>query len=286
MKYAKLLSLSLVLFTLVGCNKPPVASEIDNTIVEAENTPQEENSAPQIAANDRDSQVSQTKKSSPKKVAIEASTPSQPNNSDSKKVVQKVETPTQNSSSQYGTLEEVRKKIGNGRIIGSASCDGDGLENDVRVDYNGDGMPDECVTANLKIDPVVDETSLETVTNMLNYFDKGCQTTSKKLEYYSYYICKKDGQIVRAIKSENGSVSSAWYWFHNNKPVAIQRVDSNYNNGLFVYYPDGYLSSIFVTFGDEGNQSKKIKNFSNKQLQEAESLINGYKEIFNVFGVN
>ena len=108
MKYAKLLFWGLITFTLVGCNKPPVASEIDNTIVEAENIPQK------LAINNQDPQVSQAKNSLLKKVAIEASTPSQRNNSNSKKVAQKVEatTPTQNYSNQYGTLEEVRKKIG------------------------------------------------------------------------------------------------------------------------------------------------------------------------------
>ncbi len=197
-------------------------------------------------------------------------------------------TPKQNSSSQYGTLEELNAKIKkrNGRIIGSASCDGDGKENDVRVDFNGDGMPDECVTANLKIHPSIQEETLETVSATLNYLEKGCNTASKSQGNYDYYICKKDGKIVKAIKSQKESAASVMYWFENGNPLAIQRIDSNYKNDFFVYYPDGKLSSIFNVFAGEGDNSKRILNFNNQQIQEAGNLVNSYQDIFQVFGVN
>ena len=413
MKYVKLLSLSLVVFTLFGCNKPPQASQVINP-VETANTPQEENSAPQqAAANIEAPTASKIQNSSPRKVAInkaivdESSYQSAINtlekltagctetkqsgtqieyrlceiagkpvkagaysttnvnggyeiwfnkgkviavqtfydrelfvynndgtlsskftknlNSNRFEKVRNISnkarkdaeqntynlyqnlsealnvtlvkdtnpaTPKQNSSSQYGTLEELNAKIKkrNGRIIGSATCDGDGKENDVRVDYNGDGMPDECVTANLKIHPSIQEETLETVSSTLNYFAKGCQTTSKTQGDYNYYICKKDGEIVKAIKSQKESASSVYYWFENGKPLAIQRIDdsnqSSIRNTFFVYYPNGELSSIFDIFGGEGDSSKRILNFNNGQLQEAKKLINGYQDIYQVFGIN
>lgn len=277
MKYAKLLSLSLVLFTLFGCNQPSAISQINET-VEAANPPQEENSAPQQAV-----------------ANIEAPTASNTQNySSSQKVTQNIEpkTKTLNSSIQYGTLEELNAKIKkrNGRIIGSATCDGDGKENDVRVDYNGDGMPDECVTANLKIHPIVQEETIETVNITLNYLEKGCNTTSKSQGNYDYYICQKDGEIVKAIKSQKESASSVYYWFENEKPLAIQRIDnsnqSSISNTFFVYYPNGELSSIFEVYGGEGDSSKRILNFNNEQIQEAKKLINGDREIYQVFGIN
>ncbi len=199
-----------------------------------------------------------------------------------------IATPKQNSSSQYGTLEELNAKIKkrNGRIIGSASCDGDGKENDVRVDYNGDGMPDECVTANLKLHPSIEEETLETVSVTLNYLEKGCNTASKSQGNYDYYICKKDGKIVKAIKSQKESAASVMYWFENGKPLAIQRIDSNYKNDFFVYYPDGKLSSIFSIVDPRNDISKRILNFNNQQIQEAGNLVNSYQDIFQVFGVN
>ncbi len=272
MKYAKLLSLSLVVFTLFGCNQTSTTSQIGET-VEAANPPQEENSFPQQEA-----------------ANIEAPSTSKIQNSSPRKVVQNIKPKTQkqNSSSQYGTLEELNAKIKkrNGRIIGSASCDGDGKENDVRVDYNGDGMPDECVIANLKIHPSIQEETLETVTYTLNFLEKGCNTTSKSQGNYDYYICKKDGEIVKAIKSQKESAASVMYWFENRKPLAVQRIDSNYKNDFFVYYPDGKLSSIFSIVDPRNDISKRILNFNNQQIQEAGNLVNSYQDIFQVFAVN
>lgn len=410
MKYAKLLSLSLIALTLLGCNKTPENNQVINP-VEAANTSQEENSAPQQAANDGDSspqrviskvnpspqQVAKNKPSSnsfsqtgiidetsydtvlkslnsitkgcqeTKKspegtttnyyicklggkivkagayspvagagneywfvdnrvIAVQqfhttelflydnngklkskfnypkkATNISDGDRQEAKRLyngydyifeVFKNNSSVKTSSSKYGTLEELNAKIKkrNGRIIGSATCDGDGKENDVRVDYNGDGMPDECVTANLKIHPSIQEETLETVSSTLNYFAKGCQTTSKTQGNYDYYICKKDGEIVKAIKSQKESVSSVYYWFENGKPLAIQRIDdsnqSSISNIFFVYYPNGELSSIFEIYGGEGDNSKRILNFNNGQIQEAKNLINGYQEIYQVFGIN
>ncbi|WP_157229305.1 hypothetical protein [Rivularia sp. PCC 7116] len=300
MKFTKLLSLSLVLFTLFGCNKPPSANQVINPI-EAETTPQEENSTPPVATNNQPPKVSQTRNTSPQRVARVETTTQTQNNSPQR--VKRVETttPIQNTSpqivaqkqtsSKYGTLEELNAKIKkrNGRIIGSATCDDDGLENDVRVDFNGDGMPDECVTANLKMHPLFSEETLDGVTSFLNYLEKGSQTTSRKEGNYNYYLWKKDGKIVKAIKSEKNSASSVHYWFYDGKPIAVFQVDDNgssITNKYFIYYENGKLSSIIELFGPEMNNSRTILEFNNQQLQDAKSLLNGYKEIFNVFGAD
>ncbi|MEO1432067.1 MAG: hypothetical protein AAFV71_23995 [Cyanobacteria bacterium J06633_8] len=299
MKITKLLSFSLVFIPLLGCNKPPSANQVINP-TEAEITPQEENSTPPIATKNQTPKVSQTRNTSSQKVAtIETNTQTQ--NSSSQRATRIETTPKQNSSpkkvaqknnsSKYGTLEELNAKIKkrNGRIIGSATCDDDGLENDVRVDFDGDGMPDECVTANLKIHPLFSEETLDGVSSFLNYLEKGSQTTSREEGNYNYYLWRKNGKIVKAIKSEKNAINSVDYWFYNGKPIAafqVVRRNNSVTNKYFIYYQNGELSSIIELFGPEMNNSRTILEFNNQQLQEARSLINGYKEIFNVFGAD
>ena len=301
MKYTKLLYLSLVLFTLLGCNQPPSANQVINPI-EAETAPQEENSAPeQVAANVEVPMISNTRNSSPR-VAKRVKT-TQTQKSSQQIVAQKLETVIQQqksspqkvaqkqSSSKYGTLEELNAKIKkrHGRVVGSATCDNDGIENDVRVDFDGDGMPDECVSANLKIHPLIQEETIDSVNSTLNYLEKGSQVNSIKEGNFSYYLWRKNGKIAKAIKSKNNSASSVNYWFMEGKPLAVFKVDDSGNsitNKYFIYYPNGELSSIFELFGPEMLNSRRILEFNNQQLQEARSLKDGYKEIFNVFGAD
>jgi len=304
MKYVKMLSFGLVIFTLLGCNEPPSANQVINPI-EAENTLQEENLTPQVITNNQTPQAPQIRNNSPKRVAQRRETTTQKQSNPPQRVAQRVEatTPKQNSSSQrvaqkqnsskYGTIEELNAKLKkrNGRIIGSATCDNDGKENDVRVDFNGDGMPDECVTANLKIHPLIQEESVDSISSTLNYIEEGSQVTSRKEGNFTYYLWKKDGKIAKAIKSQKESSNSVIYWFMEGKPLAVFEVvdrndGSQLSNTYYVYYPNGELSSIFELFGPEMLNSRRILEFNNQQLQEARNLKNGYKEIFNVFGAD
>jgi hypothetical protein len=188
-------------------------------------------------------------------------------------------------SSKYGTLEELNAKIKkrNGRIIGSATCDGDGLENDVRVDYNGDGMPDECVTANLKIEhPIINENSFQTVTSSLQSLAKGCEESKKTQGNFVKTICRKDGEIVKASESHAEFGDGIGYWFSKNRVVAVQRF---HNGETFIYYRNGELSSKFADNLKTG-KTEKITNFNNEQIQEADKLISGYQDILQAFGIN
>ncbi len=188
-------------------------------------------------------------------------------------------------SSKYGTLEELNAKIKkrNGRIIGSATCDGDGLENDVRVDYNGDGMPDECVTANLKIEhPIINENSFQTVTSSLQSLAKGCEESKKTQGNFVKTICRKDGEIVKASESHAEFGDGIGYWFSKNRVVAVQRF---HNGETFIYYRNGELSSKFADNSKTG-KTEKITNFNNEQIQEADTLISGYQDILQAFGIN
>ncbi|MEO1187148.1 MAG: hypothetical protein AAFX46_21850, partial [Cyanobacteria bacterium J06636_27] len=213
MKYTKLLPLSLVLFTLFGCNQPPSANQVINPI-EEENTSQEENSTSPIDTNNQAPKVSQTRNNSPQITRVETTSQTRKKSPQTAKKIEKV-APKQNiypqrvaqkqTSSKYGTWKELDEKISkrNGKIIGSASCDGDGKENDVRVDFNNDGWPDECVSANIKQHPFIEEESVDIVNSTLNEIEKGSQVTSRKEGNFTYYLWRKNGKITKAIKSDN-----------------------------------------------------------------------------------
>jgi len=310
MKYTKMLPLGLVIFTLLGCNKPPSANQVINPIeTETEITTQEENSTPQIASNNQAPKAPQARNTSPQKIAqrVEKTTPIKNIPTQKVEVNKRVETTLRQStapqrvaqkqsSSKYATVEELEElgkeiKKRNGRIIGSATCDGDGKENDYRVDFDGDGMPDECVSANYKTHPLIQEASVDSVNSTLNYLEKGSQVTSRKEGNFTYYLWRKNGKITKAIKSDNTNLAnSVNYWFMEGKPIAVFQTDnssgSQVRNTYFIYYPNGELSSIFELFGPEMLNSRRILEFNNQQLQEARSLKDGYKEIFNVFGAD
>jgi len=312
MKYTKLLSLSLILFGLLGCNQPPSANQVINPI-EEETLTEGENSNPPIAINNQAPQASQTRNNSSQTARVETTNKTQKSsqqivaqklerlaqaqNSSPQKSTQRLKKTTQrqNTASKYATVEELKeldKRIRkrNGRIIGSASCDGDGIENDYRVDFDGDGMPDECVTANFRAHRRFLEDTVASVRDTLNYLEKGSQVTSRKQGNFTYYLWKKDGEIIKAIKAEDGSATSLQYWFDEGKTLAVQRIEdrtkSTVNNTIFTYHQNGQLYSIVEVLGGEGDNSKYITNFSNQQLQESRNLVNGYQEIFNVFGAD
>ena len=152
-------------------------------------------------------------------------------------------------------------------------------------------MPDECVSANYKTHPLIQEESVDSVNSTLNYLEKGSQVTSRKEGNFTYYLWRKNGKITKAIKSDNKNLTnSVNYWFMEGKPIAVFEADSSngsqISNTYYVYYPNGELSSIFELFGPEMLNSRRILEFNNQQLQKARSLKDGYKEIFNVFGAD
>ena len=218
MKFTKYLSLSLVIFSLLGCNNSPVSSQTNNTL-EASNTPQEENNYSQPVATDNQTTVSKAQNSSPQRVARK----------ETQNTLPQIVAQTQKPKSQYTAAEKLDEKLRkrNGRIIGSASCDGDGIENDVRVDFDGDGMPDECVSANLRMHPIILQDGIDFVRDTVNSLEKGSQVTSKEQGNYIYYLWKKNDEIVKVIKSEKESASSIQYWFYLGKPFAVQRIDDS-----------------------------------------------------------
>ena len=280
MKYTKTLSLSLLLFTLLGCNQAPQESQTNNNI-EISNTIQQEKSSPQKVA-----------QNNPKnKNNIEVATISQTQDSSPTKVEKKVKASTlyqtENSPSKSETIAQTEQpNLGKGRIIGSANCDDDGLEDDVRVDYDGDGRADKCVVANLptedEIEPLVNETSYKTVMNSLQLLTGDCKETQKKQGNIKYTICKNPNKIVKASESHAEFGDGIGFWFFEGKLIAAQRF---HNGELFVFDYDGKLTSMFAENPKTG-KIEKLASIRNQDRKDAEeNLYNGYQNIFKVFNL-
>ncbi|MEM9928003.1 MAG: hypothetical protein AAF915_30505 [Cyanobacteria bacterium P01_D01_bin.50] len=249
MKYANLLSLSLVVFTLFGCNKAPLASQTNNT-VEASNTSQKENDSPQIVATN-----------------VKASNTSQKENDSDKS-----ETITQGKESKTG------------KLIGPAfDCDNDGQADDSRIDYDGDGIPDDCLVNNEdEIEPMIDESSYETVMNSLNLLSGDCKETEKIQGNIKYTICKLGGKPVKASESHAELGDGIGFWFLEGRVIAAQRF---HNGELFVFDYDGKLSSMFAENQKTG-KIEKLASIPDEDRKSAEKyLYNGYQNIFKVFNL-
>ncbi|MGD1912170.1 MAG: hypothetical protein ACFB2X_15320 [Rivularia sp. (in: cyanobacteria)] len=269
MKYANLLSLSLVVFTLFGCNKAPLASQTNNT-VEASNTSQKENDSAQKVA-----------------TKVKTSTRYQTQNSDSQKVATNVKASTryqkENSSDKSETITQ-GKESKTGKLIGAAfDCDNDGQADDSRIDYDGDGIPDDCLVVDEdEIEPIIDESSYETVMNSLNLLSGDCKETEKIQGNIKYTICKLGGKPVKASESHNELGDGIGFWFLEGRVIAAQRF---HNGELFVFDYDGKLSSMFAENQKTG-KIEKLASIPDEDRKSAEKyLYNGYQNIFKVFNL-
>ncbi|MEO1376028.1 MAG: hypothetical protein AAFW70_17275 [Cyanobacteria bacterium J06635_10] len=256
MKYANLLSLSLVVFTLFGCNKTPLASQTNNTL-EASNT----------------SQIVATK--------VKTSTSDRTQNSDSQKVA--IASQQEKSSDKSETIAQ-GKESKTGKLIGAAfDCDNDGQADDSRIDYDGDGIPDDCLVNNEdEIEPMIDQSSYETVMNSLNLLAQDCKETPKIQGNIKYTICKLGGKPVKASESHAELGDGIGFWFLEGRVIAAQRF---HNGELFVFDYDGKLSSMFAENQKTG-KIEKLASIPDEDRKGAEKyLYNGYRNIFKAFNL-
>ncbi|MEB3215765.1 MAG: hypothetical protein VKN72_05840 [Nostocales cyanobacterium 94392] len=242
MMQAKMFYLGLVVVTLLGCNQSPVASQTSNR-VETATEPQQQNSISEKPSN----QIKE-ENSLPKNV-----------------IKTKVKQPK--SGKQIGQLVD---------------CDNDGQENDARIDYNDDGIPDECVLGNQNSQTQIDDSSYEAAINSLDKLTQDCQETTKTQQYTNYSVCQINGKPVKASESNAEIGDGLGFWFENGKVIAIQRF---HTAELFIFDNDGNLKSAFA---DNPNIAKiekltKIADQERKLVKEIQQ--NGYQDIFKVFNL-
>ena len=237
MKFSKLLSLSLVTFALLGCNQTPAANNNDNLIEDAVSQEQDSN------YDSGETTIPANKRSNSSKIIA------------------------RNSNKKNKTGNQIGPKF---------DCNGDGKANGARIDYNDDGIPDDCIESNKKAKSVIDETSYNTALKSLDSIIKGCQESTKTPRTTQYTICKNGEKIVKATEYNSEAGAGLEFWFIDNRVIAIQRPHSQ---ELFLYDNNGKLKSKF-------NYPKKVRDISNQDRQDAKLLYNGYDRIIAAFNNN
>ena len=75
---------------------------------------------------------------------------------------------TQTSKSSNSSKNKAAKQIGS-----KFDCNGDGISNGARIDYNDDGIPDDCIESSKKAKSVIDEISYKSALKSLGSVIKG-----------------------------------------------------------------------------------------------------------------
>jgi len=179
-----------------------------------------------------------------------------------------------------------------GKIIGGAiDCDRDGRENDSRIDYDGDGIPDDCIIGNSALPEQIDETEsteqeelnaktpkeiFNALMQSLTEMTEGCDEATKVKAGVSYRICSINSQPVTASEALLEVGDGIGFWFKNNKVVAIRY----FHSGETLFFDDEKLIAKFLD-----DQEIQV-NFTDEERQEAEvTAKDGYQTIFQVFAV-
>ena len=248
MKFAKLLSLGLVSFALLSCNQSQKASKIENT-VEAANTPQEKQSAPQ-----------QTEDK-----------PSQEFSSNKKNPIRR----------QIGSRFDCN---GDGKANGARiDTNSDGIpdeciESDEKA-FNNNSSGKAAASSNSSQKGIIDETSFETISKSLAAITEGCNKTKTTKNGNNYEICKKGDTVVNTSEYNVEVGAGLAYWFSSDGRVVAARYLAN--GDLYIFNSNGKVSSKIDVY-----ESKKINNISAEDRKQAEeNLYFNYKDILKVFNI-
>ncbi|KST63597.1 hypothetical protein [Mastigocoleus testarum] len=241
-----LFSLGLLVFTTFGCNKDAIETGRNDT---------------------------QTNN------AVKASTVSQKQNSLSNDA-----NTTQAKQSKPITSKPGKSKTGT--IIGPAfDCDNDGQADDSRVDYDGDGIPDECVIGDEKppIQAQIDLSSHQSVVAFLDRLTKNCQETEKIQKYTKYTVCTINGKPVKASESNVELGDGLAYWFEKGKVRAVKIL---HTEELFIFDERDNLAGVFF-YDFNSNKMKTVAAITDEQIRRfpLKSRRDTYKNILKVFNL-
>jgi hypothetical protein len=192
---------------------------------------------------------------------------------------------TANSQSVYKrsqtTLPDSEKS---GTVIGHAiDCDNDGRDNDYRIDYDADGIPDECISSDddsltIAIDTTNSQSLFDARIKLLDELTAGCTENSKVEGNITYNICTTNGQPVKAAEFLTELGDGLSIWFEYGKVKAILRTHS----GEMFFFNNGKLELKFEDYG-----TQVVANFSLEERSEYEELaLTAYQRIFQVFDID
>lgn len=190
---------------------------------------------------------------------------------------------------------EFRKaeKIASTMIGPAIDCDGDGKQNDARIDDDGDGIPDRCLlgsqTGNSKpqemqvegrqIKPASIDVMLPAEWKAMQKQLEDCTVTRKTDKAMTYSLCRRnDGQIVQVAESLTEFGDGLGYWLRGEQIRAVQLL----HYGEVWFFQNGRLQAILT----DGNPSQVKTSFSQDELNHASLLVpNGHRKILQRFGL-
>lgn len=167
-----------------------------------------------------------------------------------------------------------------GTVIGQPiDCDNDGQDNDFRIDYDGDGIPDDCIIGEdslLNIENTNSQASYEQSMKSLEQMTQGCEEKTQINGDITYSVCTLNRQPVKASEFLTELGDGLSIWFENGQVKAVQRT----HNGETFFFDQGKLTVKFDEYGSE-----RRVTVSTQERSEAEELAKtAYQGIFQVFG--
>jgi hypothetical protein len=208
-----------------------------------------------------------------------------------------VEASDQNVASSIGLekLESVSpaaaKNIASIMIGPAIDCDGDGKQNDARIDDDGDGIPDRCLlgsqTGNseaqeMQVERRTEPVSAEVIRSEWKAMQKqleDCTVARRTDKSMTYSLCRRnDGQIVQVAEALTEFGDGLGYWLRGEQIRAVQF----FHSGEVWFFQNGRLQAILA----DGTPSQVKTSFSQDELNHARLLVpNGHRKILQRFGL-
>jgi hypothetical protein len=158
--------------------------------------------------------------------------------------------------------------------IGPAiDCDRDGQQDDLRMDDDGDGIPDRCLLNQIK--PALNRENYDRELKQLQA--QPCQKATKTVKNISYIMCSTNGgkTIVSASEALLEVGDGVGFWLKGDRVRAIVF----FGTGQVVFFNRGVLEA---QMSDKGGVTTVFTADERQQFERLER--NGVKKILQVFG--
>ncbi len=161
-----------------------------------------------------------------------------------------------------------------GRQIGQAiDCDRDGQQDDIRIDDNGDGIPDRCLLNQIK--PVMNQANYTQELKQLQA--QPCEKATKTVKNVSYIMCSTNAgkTIVSASEALLEAGDGVGFWLKGDRVRAIVF----FHSGEVVFFNRGVLEA---QISDKGQVTTVFTADQRQQFERLEK--DGVQRILQKFG--
>lgn len=154
--------------------------------------------------------------------------------------------------------------------IGDCTQDG---QDGIRMDDNGDGIPDRCLVSQIK--PVMNRANYDRELKQLQA--QPCQKATRIVKNVSYIICSTNGgkTIVSASEALMEVGDGVGYWFKGDRVRAIVF----FGSGEVVFFNRGVLEA---QMSDKGGVSTVFTADERRHFERLER--DGVQKILKIFG--